>query len=367
MTRPILKILFLLLITTACTQAQILKGHILNGNTGEVVENAEVYILGVDRVYDTPHGEYRLDLSKGEPIPFGAEVTIYIRHSKYGFHDETITLPQSLEEDITIFPDNVTKIIGTVYDENTQQPIKGIKVALVLEESTTEDNVLIEETDEYGGYTFFIKKSLIQNQRYVTVKFLDDTDRYAFLEDQLNARASEKVYLKRKQQEFAHKMPLPPSNSSCVSFNRPKSKNGKTTLALVINADASYKSTISQAFRKRFSKLNYYVQTNLLKLTCEQQLLSNNFNENLGYFADYILLVSHDTKQQQVQDQYGVAIDWSQTLEISVLDASDMAELTIESPFVNNVYSTDGDDRSKIQLLLKDELATTISKLDFNF
>lgn len=215
-----------------------LKGHLIDGRTGEPISNAEVYILGGDQEYETKsNGEYRLDLTKGDRVSYGDEVLVYVKHPKLGFHKERITIPRNLRYDISITPNNMIRINGTVLDENSGQPIQGIEVVLTVEESVSEDPTISTVSDKYGGYSFYVSKSIIGGQRYCNMKFVDASGRgYQFRQENLNVRSPQSVRLK-KSGSYNHR---PQSGSGAATPTT--SSRTAVKLSPVGSSGSSYKT-----------------------------------------------------------------------------------------------------------------------------
>jgi len=189
--------LFILTLSYSSSFAQILRGHLIDGNKDKPIPNAEIYISGGDRENKTtPIGEYRLDLSIGRSISYGDEVVVYINHEEYGLMKKRILIPRSLEYDIVLSSNRMMRITGRVQDESSRQPIEGIIVEMILEEGSSDEAKISTTTDRNGGYSFRIDKNILGNQRYCPMFFYDPSKKYDIVDKPINVLSFQRVYLK---------------------------------------------------------------------------------------------------------------------------------------------------------------------------
>ena len=198
---PLLVLMIFCVNSNSFTQSMVLKGILINQKTNEPIPNARISILGGDSEENTTtFGEYRLDLKKGISCDYGDKIYVYVQHNILGFHKKEITISKSLQENISIIPDNLIKITGDIMDNQTKKPIKGITVKLISEENMllNDENILNTKTDKFGIYIFLIDKSIIGNQRYVKLMFLDEAKNpYGFEKAVLNIFSPGTMYLKK--------------------------------------------------------------------------------------------------------------------------------------------------------------------------
>ncbi|MBI1225141.1 MAG: hypothetical protein GC192_07860 [Bacteroidetes bacterium] len=187
-----LSFLFFPLISIA--QSRILHGHLFNKN-GKPISGASIYILGGDR-YDntTTDGEYilNLEIGDGKNHKSGDQIDVYISHPKFGIQKQTIPILNSGNQDITIKNDNKVVITGTIVDKESQEPVKGLKVSIKSEELTKSEiyNSLTAITDEFGSFSFILKKDEVGDINFPRVEILPDTSNcYKFYHDLVDIRS----------------------------------------------------------------------------------------------------------------------------------------------------------------------------------
>ncbi|KGE84840.1 MAG: carboxypeptidase-like regulatory domain-containing protein [bacterium] len=219
--------IFLVITTFSFSQTMILKGTLVNKNTGDVIENARVSIRD-DFATTTTHGQFQLDLTKGEArYKVGDQLDMEVRHEIYGYHTLRITIPSNLLQNIEIEPNKFISISGTVSDANSGDPLEGIEVSIVSESDTYENknSNLTSVTDKFGGYQIITLRSLIGNQNYVRYKFYDPKGKYFFIEKTLSTshqdiKLTSKSSLNTNLKEYVEDVKV--RVSQYVSIQKPK-------------------------------------------------------------------------------------------------------------------------------------------------
>jgi hypothetical protein len=182
----------------------------MNGRTNEPISNAEIYIMGGDKEFETSsYGEYKLDLRKGDGYSPGDEVYVYVKHPRHGFHKELITIPRSMRLDIEISPNNMMRVTGTVLDASTGQPIEGIEVIMIIESTYGDDPTISTKSNKHGVYSFSIKKNVLDGQKYATMKFVDSVnEQYRIKEKVMNVLSLQSVKLDRTKESVVQSSKL---------------------------------------------------------------------------------------------------------------------------------------------------------------
>jgi len=159
----LLTALLIVLLSSSALAGSTLYGKVTDAETGNPIEEAEVYLTGEENEYRTitdRNGEYSLDCNSGK-------YDLKITADGYKSHSDTITLEEGEEKEYNAKlekeEEENSKIYGTVTDKETEDPISEARVRIYNKNkdyyATTNDEGYYEVTCYSGHYTIEIMKS----------------------------------------------------------------------------------------------------------------------------------------------------------------------------------------------------------------
>lgn len=244
------------------SQPHILKGTLLDEETGAPISRASVNILEGDRCDDTSDsGIFRLNLDKGHKYELGTKIKLHIQHEEYGYHIKEVAITRDLLCVVKIRLEGKIRISGVAKDDITGQPIEGVEVRVIPETLIRIHSSLpIARTDNHGLFEFFLNKSEVGNIYHARFSVLDSLNCYAFYNESKDIRSFIEILLRRVDCDTIVKKqtPPPPPPETTIILGQPLRQS------VVVNQSVKIKGRIDYKVGKKYWLIFYDPTADLL-------------------------------------------------------------------------------------------------------
>lgn len=202
----------------------LLYGTLWDKTTNYPIQQATVKIQGGDQDVTNSDGEFKLDLSKTQPLPkpgdmLELQVQFTALNLDYKNRIIPITIPGNYNLRVVEIDKQYIYLYGKTVDATTGNPIEGITVFLTNREVQLPEKERSVLTGPLGYFEFKFYQSQIGDLQLFNADFVDRAGRYKGVESRL--------YL--KEREVVKMEPLPNSKSITSNPKDPQADQGGQT------------------------------------------------------------------------------------------------------------------------------------------